>query len=223
MVPRSVWCVCVGDGYADADVRLLREQVRRHLAEPFDFWCLSDRKRSGIDCVIPDDVARYPGWWSKVLLWRYARSGQHLYVDLDAVIVGDLTPLFSDQFAAPANWAQSGHGGIQSSVMAWGRDYHWITDLFDPDNLRPDPYHPFGRYGQHDWWGDQGFLTAMLGDPGTENVRRMGGVCSYKYHCRDAGRPPDWARVVAFHGTPKASECSERWIADALSSTPTRT
>ena len=215
----TVWCVCVGTKYGPDEVLLLRDMVARHLAQPFDFWCLSDRKIPGVDCLIPDDIGRYPGWWAKLLLFRYATAGMHLYLDIDTVVVGDLSPLLSEQFSASANWAQSGHGGIQSSVMAWGGDYSWIVDQFDPGELRADPHHPYGRYGATDYWGDQGFLTAVLGNPGSGKVKPMQGVASYKYHCRQMGRPPEWARAVSFHGEPKAAECSEGWIHCARSFT----
>lgn len=213
----TVWCVLNGSKYGPADVYLLRDQVRRHLSAEHEFWCYSDRPIPGVDCVIADE--QLPGWWAKLGLFGWARSGLNLYIDLDAVIVGPLDGLISEGFSAPANWAQSGHGGIQSSVMAWGGDYGWIRDAFDASLLTPDPHHPFGRYGATDYWGDQGFLTALIGDPGAGKVTPMPGVCSYKYHCRDRGIPPDWASIVAFHGEPKAADCSESWIRRALSFT----
>lgn len=216
----TVWCVLNGTKYRDADVLSLRDQVARHLSQPHEFWCMADRKVDGVDCLIPDE--QWPGWWQKIALFRWARGGMNLYLDLDSVIVGPIEGMFSEQLSAPANWAQSGHGGIQSSAMAWGGDYGWIAEKFDPSLLMHDPHHPFGRYGATDYWGDQGFLSAILGDPGAGKVKAMAGVASYKYHCRHAGRPPEWARVVTFHGEPKATECSEAWIAHALSSTPAR-
>lgn len=211
----TVWCVAVGDKYTTADVLLLRDMVSKHMEQPYEFWCLSDRVREGVDCVIPIDV--WPGWWAKLQLFAWARTGQHLYLDLDSIVVGRLDDLVSEQFSAPANWAQSGHGGIQSSVMSWGGDYGWITYRFDPSQLHADPHHPHGRYGATDYWGDQGFLTAILGDPGVGKVKPMQGVCSYKYHCMGQPAPPAWASVVCFHGDPKAENCPEKWIAAARS------
>lgn len=212
-----VRAVCVGKKYSDNDVLFLQDMVARHLPEAHDFWCLTDRKIHGVSCLTPDDICRYPGWWSKICWFKYAKSGQNLYLDLDSVVVGPLHRLLSEQFSTPANWGQSGHGGIQSSVMSWAGDYSWITDRFNPDLLTPDSHHPFGRYGHTDYWGDQGFLTSILGNPGAGKVKPMPGVCSYKYHCMGHQSPPNWASVVCFHGEPKAEQCSEKWIAAARS------
>lgn len=216
----TVWCVLNGTKYADEEARLLRAQVARHLRQPHAFRCLSDRLIPGVDCVVPED--RWPGWWAKLLAFRYARAGLHLYLDLDSVVVGPLEELLSQQLSAPKNWAQSGFGGIQSSVMSWGGDYGWIADQFDAAQLRPHPDHPHGRYGDTDYWGDQGFLTAVCGEPGAGLVRAMQGVFSYRYHCQHGG-PPAGARVVQFHGSPKPAEVSDAWVQAARSSTTTRT
>lgn len=213
----TVWSVLNGSKYTDNDVYLLRDQVARHMHQEHEFWCFSDRAIWDVDCVIPDAV--WPGWWAKIQMLGWARSGLNLYLDLDSIVIGPLDSLLSEKFSAPANWGQSGHGGIQSSAMAWGGDYGWIADRFDPALLTPDAYHPFGRYGATDYWGDQGFLSAVLGDPGAGKVAPMKGIASYKYHCREAGKPPAWASVVTFHGEPKAQDCSEEWIWAALSST----
>ena len=214
-----VWCVFNGSKYRSDDVYALRAQVKKHLKADHEFWCLSDRIIPAVDCIVPEQ--KWPGWWSKILLFRYAPRGHNLYLDLDSIVVGPLHRLLSEQFSTPANWGQSGHGGIQSSVMSWAGDYSWITDRFNPDLLTPDSHHPFGRYGHTDYWGDQGFLTAILGDPGAGKVKPMQGVCSYKYHCMGQPAPPAWASVVCFHGDPKAENCPEKWIA-AARSTATR-
>lgn len=211
----TVWCVKIGTKYSDDDVYLLRDQVDRHLSAEHEFWCFSDRSIWGIDCVIPADM--WPGWWAKLQLFGWSRSGLNLYLDLDSVIVGSLDDLLSEQLSAPINWAQSGHGGLQSCAMAWGGDYGWIADGFDVSKLTHDPHHPFGRYGDSDYWGDQGYLTALLGDPGAGKVKPMPGVASYKYHCRDG--LPDWARVVQFHGDPKPSQVQDEWVKASRSST----
>lgn len=215
----NVWSVCVGDKYRDEDVYILREMVRRHLSSPHDFYCLSDRQIGDINCFIPDE--KWPGWWSKLLLFRYA-GGQILYLDLDVVIVGELEPLLSERLSMPANWAQSGHGGCQSSVMSWNSHHEnlgWIADRFDPSKLT-DPEN--GNYGWYKkdgkkLWGDQEFVTDLVGDPG-EYVAKMEGVVSYKYHCTKS--LPDCS-VVCFHGNPKPSQVSVQWVREARRSTAT--
>lgn len=215
----TVWSVCNGSKYGTDDVLCLQAQVRRHLQAPHRFRCLSDRQIPGVDCLVAPE--RWPGWWAKLSLFRHARDGRHLYLDLDCVVVGALDWLLSDRLSMPANWAQSGHGGCQSSVMSWGLDYGFLADEFDPAELHKPDNGNCGSYGPRRLWGDQEFITELFGPPGDGVVEPMRGVYSYKYHCRETGRPPADARVVTFHGEPKAPDCSESWIRNARSFTAT--
>jgi len=215
----SVWCVLNGTKYTADEAHILRNQVSRHLSQPFDFWCLSDRHIDGIDCLIPEE--KWPGWWAKLGLFRYS-TGKTLYLDLDCVVTGELGGLLSEKLSMAANWANSGHGGCQSSVMAWDGDYSWLADAFDPAKLHPPINGNCGAYGDQHLWGDQEFITDLLGNPGTGMIVPMKGVYSYKYHCREQGKPPTDSRVVCFHGEPKPSQVSESWVKAARSSTATR-
>lgn len=196
----NIWCVLNGTKYQNSDVHILKAMCERHAPE-HRFYCLSDRPVSGVECVIPEE--NWPGWWSKLLLFKYAK-GQCLYLDLDTVIVGDLTPLVSDNLSLPKNWALSGHGGWQSSVMSWCGDYPALYSEFDPEALAEPVNGNCGAY--EGLWGDQEYITRTIGD----NAIPMKGVYSYKYHCRN-GLPGD-ARVICFHGNPKPSEVSDSWV-----------
>lgn len=209
----TVWTVCVGDKYTTEDVLTLQRQVSKHLDEPHRFSCLSDRHREGVHCVVP--VERWPGWWSKLLLFRYA-VGRVLYLDLDVVITGPLDDLLSDRLSMPSNWGQSGHGGCQSSVMSWATDhgsYSVLAGMFRPEDLTPPANGNYGYY--KGLWGDQEYITSQLGNPGNY-IREMEGVYSYKYHCQK-GLPPE-ASVVCFHGRPKPSEVRDAWVIEARQS-----
>jgi hypothetical protein len=199
----TVWCVCVGDKYTDEDVRILQSMVRQHMRRRYWFRCLSDRKVVGVDCWIHPDP--WPGWWSKLHLFEVT-DGNNLYLDLDTVITGDLDPLFSTWLSMPPNWGQSGNGGWQSSVMAWGEDCSRLPAAFDLDQLSAPVNGNYGYYGPNKLWGDQEYITDMMG----EDVVPMRGVYSYKYHCRD--RLPADCAVVAFHGRPKPDEVSDPWV-----------
>lgn len=168
--------------------------VERNLSVPHQFKCLTAHMLPDIDTVRP--IQPWAGWWQKLCLFELA-EGPSLYFDLDVVITGSLDylePYTQHALAAPANWAQSGHGGIQSSVMAW-------------NGTLKEPYQKFNYpIDSKRLWGDQEFLTELYGDR-YEKVPR---VYSYKYHCRD--RLPDDASVVVFHGKPDYPECFESWI-----------
>ena len=211
----TVWCVCNGTKYADSDVHTLKGMVARHLDQPHIFRCLADREIPGIDTLI--SPLNWPGWWSKLLLFRVSH-GQNLYFDLDVVITGQIDGLVSDQLSMASNWAQSGHGGCQSSVMSWGRDYSFIPDSFDIGQLNEPERGNCGSYGSKGLWGDQEFITGLMGEPGGL-VKPMRGIKSYKYHCQQS--LPGDARVVCFHGPPKPNQVHDEWVVSARSSTAT--
>lgn len=200
----TVWSVLWGTKYPRHYVYRLRNMVRRHLLQPHRFLCLTDRQIPGIDCV-PTTCA-YQGWWQKLALFEPGRAAdRNLYLDLDSVIVGSLDTLAmrhaDDDLAMAKNWAQSGHDSCQSSVMFWrGGAYPEIWSAFD-----------FARDSPR-LWGDQEWITELLGRPGEGKVAVIEhpAVVSYKYHC--TGGPPAGAVVVTFHGTPKPHEVIDPWI-----------
>jgi hypothetical protein len=195
----TVFSVCVGDKYHHGYVYALEEAVRRHLSVPHEFRCITEHNLPGIATVSP--LLPYPGWWSKLNLFASGVAcGPSLYFDLDVVITGSLDYLAgftAHEFAAPANWAKSGHGGIQSSVMAWRGNWTAPCEYIAPQ------WPGVARR----LWGDQELLWEMLGD----NWVRVPGVYSYKYHCRDERRPGDMA-VCVFHGEPKPIEVNDEWL-----------
>ena len=203
----TVWSVCNGTKYTDEDVYILRDMVHRNLSTPHVFRCLSDRPIPDIDCFIPSQV--WPGWWSKLQLFRYS-TGLNLYLDLDVVVTGPLDGLLSDALSMPANWGQSGHGGCQSSVMSWGWTYAMIPAAFNVNELEKPVNGNCGAY--HGLWGDQEYITKLLGDPG-DIVKPMEGIYSYKYHCQKA--LPEGAKVVCFHGEPKPHDVNDQWVRDS--------
>lgn len=195
----TFWSVCVGGKYADWHVKVLKGMVERNLTVPFSFKCISDRDIPGVDCVRP--LQAWPGWWSKINLFGMA-DGPSIFMDLDVIIAGNIDYLVEytkHEIAAPANWAQSGHGGIQSSVLCWDGSYREPFEKFDfeIDSKR--------------LWGDQEYLWELRGD----DWARVPHIRSYKYHCRN-GLDPE-ARIVAFHGEPKPWDVNDEWVKKSLS------
>jgi len=224
----TVWCVCVGDKYSDEDVWILQRMVANNIKQPYQFKCLADRIIPGVYSVLSKHD--WPGWWSKLELFEIATEGQHLYFDLDVVITGNIDELVSKKLSMPKNWAQSGHGGCQSSVMAWGDDYSVLSDAFQPELLSDPSGGNYGWYGDLRLWGDQEFISYFLGAPGDGlditnidddepryivRVVEMKHIYSYKYHSRQS--LPHDARVVCFHGLPKPSDVNDQWVKDARS------
>lgn len=178
------------------EVEALERQVKHNLHEPYDFVCITE--------------SDLPGWWGKVRLFQNPRE-RNLWLDLDVVITGPLdglvTPL-DNGIRIAKNWAQSGYGGCQSSVMYWeGDNGRIINDEFDPAIAYWPPKNDPGIL-----WGDQEWITQLRDEERLDvEYFHPEDVISYKYHVREKGLPPR-AKVVVFHGKPKPREVNERWI-----------
>ena len=206
----TVWSVCWGDKYSDYHVQRLQQSVRENLDMPHNFVCVTDRDIGGVACRPP--WSDLPGWWGKLDLFRVATEF-NLFFDLDVVIAGDITDMVNahvdDALAMPMNWAQSGHGGCQSSVMFWRQHSQnlRIRRRFPEDAAHWPPVNKPGV-----WWGDQEYITSLR-DEGRIEVASISAdwIRSYKYHVRGKGLPDD-CRVVVFHGDPKPESVSESWF-----------
>lgn len=213
----TVWSVLWGTKYDPREVYLLQQQVQRHLPMAHRFVCITDQHLPGIECLAPR--CDYPGWWQKIGLFEPGRApGLNLYLDLDVVIIDALDPLLlvhgAGSLSTPANWSQSWHGGIQSSVMIWRGDAARVVwDEFDPAIARWPPSNAPGHT-----WGDQEWIS-QLRDAGQIEWEPIDptDVKSYKYHCREAGQPPPGASVIVFHGEPKPDQVTESWVSQARS------
>lgn len=205
----NVWCVRVGDKYTEDHVDALAHMVKKNLRRDFHFRVIRESDK--------------PGWWAKIDLHKHAEPGPNLYLDLDVIIVGDITPLVewygNSWLAMPKNWSVSGHGGFQSSVMCWGGDSKIIHDDFDKSKIGeiigPENCRNCGTYcdeGQS-FWGDQEWVSWKYG----RFIKEIhpGEIISYKYHCRN--ELPESAKIVCFHGKPDYWECNDEWIKQALS------
>lgn len=182
-----------GDKYPDWLTDALESQIIQNMNEPFVFRCITKN--------------RFPGWWNKLDVLR--SRGRTLWIDVDSVIVGPLDALIAPlapgvDIRVAKNWARSGHGGIQSSVMYW-EDASNITRHFKPEII------------ESGLWGDQEFLTELR-DKRQIVVEYFDErlVKSYKYHARELGSAPDGAAIVTFHGKPDPHEVNDRWVRECL-------
>jgi len=213
----TVWSLCWGDKYDDYYVQRLQEAAADYitLKSPHRFACITDRKIKGVECIPP--VVDWPGWWGKIQLFKPGFADDYnLWLDLDVVITSNLDNMIlqhcGSHLACAANWAASGHGGCQSSVMLWkggkGNQAEWIWRYFDPSRMNWPPISGPGiLYGDQEWiteLRDEGRLAVTHFDPAL--------VQSYKYHCRGRDEPPEGCKIVVFHGDPKPAVCSDDWI-----------
>ena len=219
----TVWCVNVGDKYSPSYVYALKEMVERHLTIPHRFRCITTHHLPGINTVNP--FVPYQGWWSKFSLFApMVATGPSIYFDLDVIITGNIDYLadYTDTFSAPPNWAASGHGGIQSSIMCWPGNWNYFYDEIRkvwPGKTTEDGYKIFhgDKFNGEKIWGDQEFFWHLLKD----DWRRINkGIYSYKYHVRNNGKLPKDSRIIVFHGPPKPHEINEPWMSQSIYQKP---
>jgi hypothetical protein len=171
--------------YTPQHVERLMIQVRGRLPEnSYRFVCLSNVDVGPVVERIPLEE-NWPGWWSKLELFRPGLfEDRVLYLDLDVVICDDLTPIveFPAPFAAIQDYLKPQE--LNSSVM-----------VFDPEAGR----RAFDGDAVAKYAGDQEWITRAITTAG----RFPKSWCpSYRLEVAKTGHPPG-AKVVVFHGKPK--------------------
>lgn len=196
----TVACVLKSGGdYQPKHVHALRDGVARHLSRLHRFVCLTD---VAVDCEMVPLIHGWPGWWSKIELFRPC-SGPVLYLDLDTIVVGSLDDIaVGHRFTVLQNfWAEAYKEPqrIGSGVMAWDCDLSSIYETFrrDADRLLVE-------YKTKAKWGDQAFIK----DHTPVEMERWqqkypGRVVSFKKHVLPNRGVPAGASVVCFHGQPR--------------------
>lgn len=209
-----VFCVLRSGGdYHSDDVERLQSALARYLPG-HQLWCLSD-------IHVPWPCQRialsndWPGWWSKMSLFRPDLAGPIFYLDLDTVPVGDMSKIVKvgrdmmlSDFYFPLNPAS----GLMFMTEASRREV-WKRWIADPKGHMARHRHGFeGRVG-----GDQGFLaeTDFAKNAGRWQDVFPGEVISYKCDVKRFGIPPENAKIVCFHGNPRPKAVNEEWIAKA--------
>ena len=131
---RQVICYKWGKKYSADYVNRLYGMLSRNLQDPFLLHCFTDDRSQirtevvchelpELGCSTPKNV---PGMWRKVAIWRENLDGVEgvaLFVDLDSVIVDDVTPLFEfgkeDDVVLAKNWLKPFSGLGQTTGLAY--------------------------------------------------------------------------------------------------------
>lgn len=137
--------------------------------------------------------SEYPGWWSKLELFRPDIKGDLLYFDLDTMIVGNLDDILAintltvlSDFNVPNRMASG-----MMFIPEHERGNIWEEWIKDPDGH-------MHQWGGH---GDGGFLSQFWEGAARWQDLVPGQIVSYKNHCMEI--VPYEARVVCFHGRPR--------------------
>lgn len=164
----NVLCVWVRGNvpYSAEYVTRLRSMVRRHLAKPHRFVCLTDQPSllSDVETRLVEPTVGIPGWWSKIELFnpRHELRGRSVYLDLDSLVVRALDEIveYSSRLSlvpTAGNWR--GRDGLQvvrrynSSVMVWeeSSETRALYEQWSP------------KVGER-LWGDQDWIGEQLPD-----------------------------------------------------------
>jgi hypothetical protein len=242
----TIACILRSGGCYDARyVAALLKGVDRHLKSEFKFICLTDMKEEvdgAVTAIKPRHdgllygsapfIHPFPGWFAK--LNGLELPGPVLMIDLDTVIVGDVTPLAEivcglgdhdllgiNDFYRPHLW--------QTGILGWTEMMDGITDRFDvltrgalwKKTQSHDFVHLDGGAridGDADWVGP---LALKEGRNLLRAQNLFPGIYSYKAHVCKLGHVPDDATMICFHGRPRPHELAEHdmpeWMRESWS------
>lgn len=209
--PRIVLCMKWGTKYGPEYVNRLYGMVRRHLQGEFRFVCLTDRSsgiRAEVQCLPIPPLALPPGiperGWTKLTTFSADLHGLHgtaLFLDLDVVIVDDITPFFEvpGDFLIIHDWKRPWRVTGNSSVYRFRIGAH--ADLLQYFRTHVDEVRARVR-------NEQAYLSDFLHKQGKLAYWPAEWCASWKYHCipplpmnywREPSIPRG-ARILIFHG-----------------------
>ena len=200
------WCMPYGVEY----VTRLRDGVAGNCSTPHRFVCFTDRAVNefpkDMEVIRVDPFPDYK--WNLKKMYAYNRDngliGQVFLIDLDAVIVGDMSELlnYRGEFATCQGTYCAKAGGSFTSFPA-GRwhDILWESLLYGRDKIESVTngserlYYQWVMKNKMEFWEDI----------------YPGKVLSYKRDCRQ-GIVPNGASLVRFHGKPRPHEVKASWV-----------
>lgn len=195
-----------GGDFKPEHVGALARQIEQHLPGA-DIACLSD---VDVPCQRIPLQHDWPGWFAKMELFRPDIDGTILYMDLDTVIVGDLSEIASvarltmlSDFYKPKRPA--------SGVML-------LPEQYRAEVWRQWTINPARSMAMCGTLGDQLFIGKMC--PHAQRWQDVvpGQIVSYKAHVRAKtghrfdkgnGNVPSNARIICFHGKPRPWDVGE--------------
>jgi len=181
-----------GDGFTNEYVRRLRTNVATHCHVPHKFVVVTPTR------VLPTAVR---GFWIKLELFKKGRfDGPVVYLDLDTIIIDDVTDIFTHphEFTMGTDWGQP--PGPNSTFMAWDgtQDLSHLDITVDPQIAKAYPR------------GDQAYIFEKVGIPVTWlDTLSPQALASYKFHVKGRDAPIE-TKIVAFHGSPRPHEIDWR-------------
>ena len=225
----NVVCIKYGRYYAPFYVNRLFAGVKRNLARPFRFVCVTndpDGIRSEVECVpFAEDPGvpgrKWPNIFSKLTLFKDGfadLSGPTLYLDLDVLITGPLDKFFDfhpGEYCIIHNWVEfykrifrkTPPIGNSSCFRFEAGKSNAVYEFFLREVADSEKRHLFTK-------GSQKLQTRAMFHVGKVNWWPAEWVCSFKRQCIPPyplnwflePKPPKTASIVAFHGHPDIPE-----------------
>ncbi len=198
-----------GGDYNASHVKWLHAQ----LPETYEKICLTDLDIPGINTI--KLTTDYPGWWSKIELFDPEKIQDDIfYIDLDVVIVGDITELLE-------------HRELTMLEDFFSQEMYNSAMMFIPHQEKEKVWKTFNKYpeqfmSRYKKGGDQEFITKIL--PHAKNWQHIfpNRIASYKKHIVKRskkykhslgnGQLPAYVSIVCFHGKPRPWLCGESWV-----------
>lgn len=209
-IDMAIVCVLKSGGDYDIDyVIKLKNMIDKNTTLPYKFVCLTDMNIDKNICKSIKLVQGYPGWWSKVELFRAGLidAKRIIYFDLDTIILKNIDDLlnFPYNFFALYPWNKKNRrdGLCASGMMAWKND-NSFSSIFDQFDIKK-----IDKYSK----GDQEYISKCLKKNGKEVKffqNLFSGIYSYKRNCKN-GLHED-ARIICFHGKPRLHEIKADWV-----------
>lgn len=220
----QVVCLNVGERYPDVYVERLYRMCLRHLPLPFEFHCFTDRPRELSPEIIQRDASEWglEGWWAKLRLFdRSVIHQEFFFLDLDTVIIRNLSPLLSfveEHPKTPIIAMRDFTFGTLSSAIMWVRPSEVTEGIWN-------------AYARGEWFpeldqlprsiGDQDFIWHYLKSRGLESTVIFfppEWFASYKHLRRLHASQPQASReklnqalILCFHGEPRPHQALDPW------------
>ncbi|MEO3713569.1 glycosyltransferase [Roseateles flavus] len=208
---RVILCMKWGTKYGPEYVNRLYAMVARHLRGPFRFVCLTDRVegiRPEVQCLPIPELKLPTGiperGWTKLTTFEadlHGLQGTALFLDLDVVIVDDITPFFEvpGDFLIIHDWKRPWRITGNSSVYRFRLGAH--ADVLERFRREHEAIRARFR-------NEQAYLSDEIHQQGKLQYWDAAWCASYKYHCiptwpSNYWKPPHipkGARILIFHG-----------------------
>ena len=211
---RVILCMKWGQKYGPDYVNRLYAMVRRHLRAEFRFVCLTDQVegiRAEVLCLPIPELTLPNGeperGWKKLTTFSpelgaiHGLKGTALFLDLDVVIVDDITPFFEvpGEFLIIHDWKRPWRVTGNSSVYRFQLGAHDdVLTQFRANQAQV----------KQDFRNEQAYLSDLLHQQGKLSYWDPSWCASFKYHCIPFWPSSYWrepfvpagCRIVIFHG-----------------------